>query len=302
MKSKWKQILVGMLISLGFFLIWALGSIIFLNIAPHAPFLSTWLGWEPLGEEIIGLNPRIIAQYPRYIINMLIFDWGSSLSELTNELFAQYILNSAVLMVSAVIIGIILFKILSKIEKASSEKKKNHAGKWFTHKYFFLPILFWVIILLLYLVMNIFHWINIPLYIPEPTRIFYLMIAVLILSISVAGSLSFFWELFIKKYKILSQKQSFFRFSACLLLIFIHFILGLVVLENLFPIDGLTFAYKTFAINNYDILVQNAIFYLVSNLFILINFFGYAILVLHDKPEVSSTMQDNGEEALIEHI
>lgn len=296
MKSKWKQILIGMLISLSFFLICALGSIIFLNIVPHAPFLSTWLGWEPLGEGIIGLNPRIIAQYPRYIINMLIFDWGSSLSELTNELFAQYILNSAVLMASAVIIGIIILIIVSKIEKASSEKK--NAGKWFTHKYFFLPILFWVIILLLYLVVNVFHWINIPLYIPVPTRIFYLMLAVLILSISVAGSLSFFWELFIKNHKILSQKQSFFRFTACLLLIFIHFIIGLVVLENLFHIDGLTFAYKTFAINNYDLLVQNAIFYLVSNLFILINFFGYAILMLQDKPEVSSTMKDNGEEAL----
>ena len=296
MKSKCKQILVGMLISVGFFLICALGSIIFLNFVPGSPFLSTWLGWEPIGAGVIGVAPRIIEQYPRYIINMLKFDWGSSLSELTNEFFAQYILNSAVLMISAVIFGVITFIILSKIEKASSEKK--NAGKWFTHKYFFLPILFWVIILLLYLVVNVFHWINFPLYIPVPTRIFYLILAVLILSISVAGSLSFFWELLIKNLKILSQKQSFFRFTACLLLIFIHFIIGLVVLENLFHIKGLTFAYNTFAINNYDLLVQNAIFYLVSNLFILINFFGYAILLLQDKPEVSSTIQDNGEETL----
>ena len=295
MKSKGKKIFVGMLISIGFFLIGCLGSIIFLNYAPRAPYLSTWLGWESPGDGVVQLGHSILSQYPRYIINMLIFDWGPWHPELTNEFFAQYTINSAVLMASAVIIGIFILIILSKIEKASLEKK--NAGKWFTHKYFFLPILFWVIILLLYLVVNVFHWINIPLYIPVPTQILYLMLAGLILSISVAGSLSFFWEFLIKNHKILSQKQSFFRFTACLLVIFIHFILGLVLLENLFHIDGLTFAYKTFAINNYDLLVQNAIFYLVSNLFILINFFGYAILMLRNKPEVSSTMQDNGEEA-----
>ncbi|QEE14614.1 hypothetical protein DSAG12_00427 [Promethearchaeum syntrophicum] len=295
MKSKGIKILVGVLISLVFFLIGCMGSIIFLNNVPGAPFLSTWLGWEDPGEGVIGLSHSILSQYPRYIINMLIFDWGSSLSEVTNESMQSYILNSVVFMAIAVILGIIIFIILSKIGKASLGNK--NAGKWFTQKYFILPILFWVIILLINLVVNVFHWINIPQYIPEPTRIWYLMLAGLILSLSVAGALSFFGELLFKNYKILSKKISFFLFTAGLILVFINLILGLVVLENFFRIDGLTFAY-TRAINYYDFLVQNAIFYLVSNLFIVINFFGYTISLLYNKTEVSSNMQDNTEKAL----
>ena len=295
MKLKGKQILVGTLISFGFFLICCLWNFIFINNVPGAPGTCAWLELGLPKDGTVVLCPSYLSQFPIYIKQMLIFDWGISANGPTNEFLQNYILNSAVLMATAVIFGIIIFIILSKIGKASLEKK--NAGKWFTQKYFFLPIIFWVIILLLYLVVNVFHWINIPLYIPAPTQIFFLMLAGLILSLSVAGSLFFFWELLLKNYKILSKKHSFFLFTACLIPVFIHFILGLVVLENMFQIDGLTSAYKTFAINNYDFLVQNAIFYLVSNLFILINFFGYAILLLKDKPEVSSTMQDNGEEA-----